>query len=378
MRKMRVAAVIMIVLALSVSAVMGGGGAGAAPAEVRLPTPTGGFAIGRDVLQLVDDSRRDPWQPERARELMVDMFYPARAAVGEPAPYASAAQVRALLAGVGSTGEGAEALSGAETHGVVGAPPAAGVYPLVVLSPGLTAPRYTLTAVAEELSSRGYVVAAVDHAGESFGAEFPGGRMSTCIACEHVEDTGGFALVARTRARDIGFLLDRITGPAAVWPHARLIDTTRIGMAGQSIGGASAAATMAADARVRAGVNMDGSLPDVIPEGGLGDRPFLLLGADGESGPGGGEPSWDAAWQRLRGWKRWMTLVGADHNSFTDIPALAEQVGVPGDAVLPAGRAVELTRAIVAAFFDQQLRAIAQPLLDGPDPAWPELRFHNR
>ncbi|RDI67990.1 hypothetical protein [Nocardia pseudobrasiliensis] len=72
-----------------------------------------------------------------------------------------------------------------------------------------------------------------------------------------------------------------------------------------------------------------------------------------------------------------MTLVGADHNSFTDILALAEQLGVPGDTPLSGDRAVELTRTIVATFFDQRLRGIAHPLLDGPDPAFPELRFHN-
>ncbi|RDI67991.1 hypothetical protein [Nocardia pseudobrasiliensis] len=79
---MRVAAVMMIVLALSVSVVVGG--AGAASAEVRLTTPTGDFAIGRDVLHMVDDGQRDPWRPERARELMVSMYYPARSAANHP------------------------------------------------------------------------------------------------------------------------------------------------------------------------------------------------------------------------------------------------------------------------------------------------------
>ncbi len=39
--------------------------------------------------------------------------------------------------------------------------------PLIVLSPGFTMPRSTLTALAEDLASHGYVVAGVDHTYES-------------------------------------------------------------------------------------------------------------------------------------------------------------------------------------------------------------------
>jgi hypothetical protein len=57
----------------------------------------------------------------------------------------------------------------------------------VVLSPGFTLNRATLTTLAEDLASKGYVVALVDHAYESFGTTFPGGRTLTCVACETVE-----------------------------------------------------------------------------------------------------------------------------------------------------------------------------------------------
>ncbi|SLJ82823.1 Predicted dienelactone hydrolase [Mycobacteroides abscessus subsp. abscessus] len=80
-------------------------------------------------------------------------------------------------------------------------------------------------------------------------------------------------------------------------------------------------------------------------------------------------------------WKRWVTFAGADHYSFTDIPVLAEQLdgselGLPPGGTLSGQRAVALTRAYVGAFFDQRLRGIPQPLLDGPTPGRPEARFH--
>lgn len=343
----------------------------------QLPTPTGSFAVGRNVLHLVDAARQDPWTPTRPRELMVSMYYPAQHGAGDRAPYATDEESRLLIEGAELAGVPVPALSKAGTHAVMDAVPVDGSHPLVVLSPGFTAPRFTLTAVSEELASRGYVVAAVDHAGESFGTEFPGGRMSTCAACERIGADGAFTLMAETRARDTSFLLDRLTGPAPIWPHARLIDATRIGMAGHSIGGASTAAAMAIDARVRAGVNMDGSFQGVVPIDGLGERPFLMLGVDGQTSPGGGDPSWDEAWTRLRGWHRWITVVGAEHDSFADTGTLAEQAGAQSKTPLPGKRAVDITRAYVAAFFDQHLRGVGQPSLDDLAPTFPEVRVNN-
>lgn len=73
------------------------------------------------------------------------------------------------------------------------------------------------------------------------------------------------AAVATGRAKDLSFVLDRLTGRHPAWRHAHMIDPHRIGMAGHSIGGNATASTMAADHRVRAGVDMDGTFFDPIP-----------------------------------------------------------------------------------------------------------------
>lgn len=54
-----------------------------------------------------------------------------------------------------------------------------GGWPLVVMSPGMTMPRATLTSLAEEFASRGYVVAGIEHTYESVATTFPGGRTVT-------------------------------------------------------------------------------------------------------------------------------------------------------------------------------------------------------
>src|SRR5687767_3711438 len=53
--------------------------AAATQIRLRLPRPTGPHGIGRVSLHLVDPTRQDPWWSEpHPRELMIDMWYPAR------------------------------------------------------------------------------------------------------------------------------------------------------------------------------------------------------------------------------------------------------------------------------------------------------------
>ncbi len=62
----------------------------------------------------------------------------------------------------------------------------------MVLSPGFTNSRSTLTALAEDLASHGYVVAGIDHTYESFATAFPDGRVTTCLAREARRRGTGF------------------------------------------------------------------------------------------------------------------------------------------------------------------------------------------
>ncbi|MFI1393491.1 alpha/beta hydrolase family protein [Streptomyces sp. NPDC020681] len=346
--------------------------------RLELPRPTGPYAVGRNTLHLVDHSRRDPWVPSAgARELMVSVYYPARPGTGRAAPYMTTEGARQLLE-YQDLAElvPAEVLSGTRTHSATGARPARGRFPLVVLSPGFTAPRTTISALAEDLTSRGYVVATVDHAYEAVGANFTGGRILPCTACDLPPESTG--KVPGVRAKDLSFVLDELTGRHPAWAYSRMIDRTRIGMAGHSIGGASTAAAMESDPRIRAGVNMDGSFHSWPTAGGLGGRAFMMLGTESLHVPGGRDTTWDRAWDRMDGWKRWATVAGAGHFSFTDLPPLGAQLGLSDpEAPLPGKRAAEITNGYVGAFFDLHLRGIAQPLFDGPSPANPEVTLHH-
>lgn len=385
MTRLRTTAATVVALALTLLTVPSATAAQRDPVsrQLTLPRPTGPYAVARDILHMVDRSRPDPWVPEAGpRELMVSMYYPARAGTGRRARYLTPTEVRLLLEDRGLADTvSAEAVSRTRSAARTNARPIRGRYPLVVLSPGFGVHRHTLTHLAEDLASRGYVVASVDHAYESVGTAFPGGRVLTCAACDAAAGNGREVLprVATGRGQDVAFLLDRLTGKRPAWRRSGLIDRTRIGMAGHSIGGSAAAAAMVADPRVLAGVNMDGGMDGgfhaPLPDSGLGGRPFLLMRSDEARSRGA---TWNREWPRLDGWKRWLNVTGTAHIAFSDFSVLADQLGLHNaEWPLPGLRTAQIMRAYVGAFFDLHLRGIPQPLLDGPTPRYPEVEFHE-
>jgi predicted dienelactone hydrolase len=373
-----------------------GTGAGDVPAGrgpvLCLPEPTGPCPAGTVSVWLRDTSRPDPWVPGvNARELMVSLWYPAVPSGGPRARYMTPAESGLQLSSRGITGIAPDTLSTVETHAVSGARPAGSQrgLPLVVLSPGFTNSRSTLTALAEDLASHGYVVAGIDHTYESHATAFPDGRVTTCLARE-APRRDRKEEVAAGRAADVCFVLDELTGAHPAWPGAGLIDPSAIAMAGHSAGGAAAIAAMLADSRIRAGIDMDGATAAPIPGEGLA-RPFLFLGKQSSYTPGNAAAvtpgtrdwklrraaviTWERDWELLTGWKRWLVVAGAVHASFTDLALLADQTGIGTGASLSGARSLDITRAYVRAFFDQHLRGRPQALLDRPSPRYPEVTF---
>ncbi|MFH8379780.1 alpha/beta hydrolase family protein [Kitasatospora sp. NPDC018058] len=344
----------------------------------ELPRPTGPYAAGEEVLHLTDQDRTDPWVPSAGpRQLVVSMVYPARRDTGEPAPYMSLGEAQGFVATRVPPGTGVQPqdLVDTKTHAYTDAKAAGGKFPLVVLSPGFENPRTTLTGLATDLASHGYVVALVGHTHEDSGETLADGSTPGCALCA----SGAPDSLPDSRAKDVSFVLDRLTGHQPAWRLAHLIDRDRIGMAGHSIGGASTLTAMAEDQRILAGVNMDGTFWPPIPTDKLNGRSFLLLGKQGNHAAGGGDESWGQTWAGWDGYKPWLAVAGANHASFTDVAVLAAEIGLPlppGTTTSPA-RGMQLTREYVGAFFDQTLKGIHQPLLDGPSAANPEVLFQH-
>ncbi|MDA1359280.1 hypothetical protein O1R50_06585 [Glycomyces luteolus] len=343
-------------------------------AALAIPEPGGEFATGTTQLHLVDENRPDVWVSDEDRELMVSLWYPTAETEGATAPYMTAAEGDLFGQQLNLPGE---LLASVETNSIADAEPLAAdePLPLVMLSPGHSFPRATLTGMAEELASQGYAVAAVGHTYEA-PITFPDGRTTECLTCQQ-EDLDDRTLVTN-RAEDLSFVLDELTEPAAedsAMPEGLSIDADHVVVGGHSIGGASSHRAMHADDRFDAGFNLDGTFFALDPH--RLDRPFMMVGGGDDHGSPGQDDTWDKAWKKLDGWKRWITVAGTTHSSMTDFGPLGEQAGLNQDD-LDGNRSNEIARALVTSFADTHLRGDQEaPVIDAPNDDWPELVFHN-
>jgi predicted dienelactone hydrolase len=338
--------------------------------QLSLPPPTGPERIGTTAVHLVDRSRPDPWvADEKARELMVTVWYPARTVHGRQ----RAGWVSPGVAERINPPDSPYALP--VTHGYVDAPPAAGRHPVVLYSPGFGVERTSGTVLVEDLVSHGYVVVTIDHTHDANFVEFPDGRIATAAIeppASPGEEEKLLEKVVDVRVRDTRFVLDQLRR----LPLARTMDLSRVGMFGASMGGTTAANVMLTDRRVQAGVNLDGSFIGPILDRDL-NRPFLMFGSDAD---GEQDETWTKVWERLRGPRHWLEIGGTRHLSFTDFQSLLPQLGLPADQVEPAvgtidpGRSVAIQRAFVRAFFDRHLRHRGGAILDRPSARYPEVR----
>ncbi|GIF14920.1 alpha/beta hydrolase family protein [Actinoplanes teichomyceticus] len=340
---------------------------------LALPAPTGPYPVGVTDLHLTDHNRADPWVPQRRRELMVSLWYPAASRQGSPDRYVSAEESRLILAEFGLSDVPTDILTGVRAHARTGvrALRRGHGWPLVVLSPGFSHPRSSLTALAEDLASRGYAVAGIDHTYEAAAVTFPDGRVAGCVVCR-LEQTGQLDSERLTagRAADISFVLDELTRRRTGVTRA-VVDADRIAVVGYSVGGAAAAEATRRDRRIGAGMNIDGTFQPALTAD--LDRPFLMMGSDLDRAAAD-DPTWATTWTHLTGWRRWVTVTGSVHNSFPDYGIIADQLGLPAPP-LTGARATRITREYVAAFAGRHLQHRRSPLLNGPSADYPEVVF---
>lgn len=154
--------------------------------------------------------------PRYDRKLTLEIWYPAAEGTGDEGTY------RTLL----RDGETEVTLTG---RGVRDAEPAAegGPFPLVIVSHGYPGNRLLLSHLAENLATKGYVVASIDHLESTYA------------------DQGAFGSTLVNRSLDQLFVLDemeRMNGEDGNF-LAGLVDTANTGLIGYSMGGYGAVVT---------------------------------------------------------------------------------------------------------------------------------------
>ncbi len=156
-------------------------------------------------------------------------------------------------------------------------------YPIIFFSPGRMMGKELYSILMQELASNGFVVVGIDHAHDSLLTFAPNGRAQELNSLFEGIDADAtvdkkFDSIVHTRKEDILFVLDKVIDLNNL-PHSpffKLLDTSKIGIAGHSLGGRTALELCLTDPRFKAGVNMDG---DVTPKliGLQMPVPFLTL-----------------------------------------------------------------------------------------------------
>jgi dienelactone hydrolase len=278
-------------------------------------------------------------------------------------------------------------------------------YPVVLYQPGFGDVRELGTGLVSDLASHGFVVVMMDDTYEAAVVEFPNGRIVTPRSDQGPVDS--------VRIADTRFVLDELARlHAGADPDAQhhalpkglggALELSRVGMFGHSLGGATAAKVMAADPRVHAGLDLDGSIlladpalhqniKQLAAQVGrrLGKRPFMVMTSQGHTFQS--DPSLAGFWSALRGWRLAVSMRNSQHYTYTDMEQFLGQLRAAGVAprhltskvvaevigTVKPRRAVAAERAYIAAFFGQHLGGRPSKLLMGPSPHYPEIEFYG-
>ena len=363
---------------------------------VRFPTPTGPYAIGTVTYHWLDADRAEIFtaDPSDRRELMVQVWYPARAnASARRAPYIRDGSLLAPVARLlHLPGWVFTHLKYDMTNSMPSAPMAGGAaaFPVLIFSHGRGGVRQHNTFQVEELVSHGYVVAAIDHPYAAAGVDFPDGRrvsLDTRMMDRRFQDR-----VLPFLAKDVSFTLDQLAAINRSDPEGVLtggLDLQHAGMFGVSLGGAVTAEACLHDARLRACLPMDVYMPaDVVRDGLMQPTMWISRDADTMRREGWAQSDIDetqttmrSVYASLHGDGYLVLVPNMFHQNLSDFPyfvasPLNAWVGL---GPIDARRAHTIINAYSLAFFDRYLRGTtAEPLLDAPAPQYPDVLVELR
>ncbi|WP_433946649.1 alpha/beta hydrolase family protein [Paenibacillus sp. SN-8-1] len=269
-------------------------------------------------------------------------------------------------------------------------------YPLIILSHGEGTGRILHISQAENLASHGYIVAAIDHTYSTTATAFPDGRVT---GYERNSGAGDEELLTNAKKTgkvwnaDIDFVIDQFERMNAGDESSFLkgaLDMNNIGIMGHSFGGATAFHEVQFNPKVKAGVNMDGTLYDLsLPEGKI--KPFMFLRAEDFN-------TWTTKYKQgsihdaklnkmisselkvmnqvVKSGGEVMYIQGTSHYNFTDLQLYSKLIRLTGmTGSIDGYRGAKIVNEYVLNFFNKQLKGTGGELLYDSNTAYPEVKL---
>ena len=366
-----------------------------------LPAPRGSYRVGRATYLWRDETRINAYAPIAGtkQDLAIWIWYPAAPTPStRKSEYLPAYWRRALEhhAGFLLSKLLSRDLARVETHSWTDAEVSGeqAMYPVVILRAGGGALSSDFTTLAEDLASHGYVVVSFDAPYRTSITAFPDGRVAD-------RTTGDFEAMPSKTAQhlatqvmgawiaDVKFVLNRLQELNVNDPTGRFkgrFDMQKVGVAGHSLGGATAAQFCHDDPRCAAGIDIDGMpFGDVIQDG--LHQSFFFLMSDHSREKSGSESQTverniESIYNHVPEGRRWgMTLTGANHFTFSDqmftkspiLMFFLRKAGIMGS--LEKHRGLAITSACVHTFFDVYLKGAPANEMNSLPTLYPELKM---
>lgn len=196
------------------------------------PFERGSHPVGVSTVELTDTTRD--------RKVPVEIWYPARQTyAGQDLDLSGRDHYQVAF---GLPGGWQAAVRDAEIR--------PDIYPLVIFSHGFGSHRRQSTFLCTHLASHGYIVAGIDHIGNTI-ADLLHFIMGTAPPPTKDQSDSYLSGVVRNRPSDVSFVVDQLVDDT-VGPVAGSINASAVGISGHSFGGWTCLATAAQDKRIKA------------------------------------------------------------------------------------------------------------------------------
>ncbi|HWT75685.1 MAG TPA: hypothetical protein VN258_13350 [Mobilitalea sp.] len=377
----------------------------------QLPDYQGEYPVSTVSVQLTDPSRTEIYSAKKGdvRELMVTLWYPAANKKGVQKPYFNQLKLLgpAVTKQVGVPGFLLSYFNYINTNVTVDAPVASGEvkYPLLIFSHGMGVPTECYTSILSEIASHGYIIAAVEHPYSTVATVFPEGKVTTYKTPIESFTDEQLTELERVWLGDIEFVLRELESSENIGIDKKLlskINYNSIGVFGHSFGGAVSYLACFQNDKIKAGINLDGSIYSLASE--ETQKPFLLLTTDEyaeaikqntqipdyaklkeeqrktlekqgvtkeqyEITAGRAKASLQVFNSILNNGGYFISLEGTKHYNFTDIPLYSPAIRMMNMAgKVDERKGLELINHYVIGFFDEKLKGLTGSFTKAPYP----------